>query len=223
LFLFVAIDGPAGAGKSTIARMLAQRFNINYMDTGAMYRAITLKIIRKNVSLSDEESLRDLLNNTSIELVNPLTENLVFLDGEDVTEEIRGSEVNQWVSQVSSLKMVRQAMVEQQRQLAHKWEGVVMDGRDIGTCVLPEASFKFYLDASQEERTRRRWQELKDKGKELPWEEVEKTITQRDDIDKNRSESPLKVPPGAVVLDTTHLDIEGVLQKVTEYIKQQKG
>ncbi len=188
-----------------------------------MYRAITLKIIRKNVSLSDEESLRDLLNNTSIELVNPLTENLVFLDGEDVTEEIRGSEVNQWVSQVSSLKMVRQAMVEQQRQLAHKWEGVVMDGRDIGTCVLPEASFKFYLDASQEERTRRRWQELKDKGKELPWEEVEKTITQRDDIDKNRSESPLKVPPGAVVLDTTHLDIEGVLQKVTEYIKQQKG
>ncbi len=218
--MYIAIDGPAGAGKSTIAKMLALNLGVNYLDTGAMYRAITLKIVRENISISDEKSLQDLLNNASIELVEPLGANQVLLDGEDVTEEIRDAEVNRWVSQVSRIKLIREAMVKKQRELAMKWGGAVMDGRDIGTCVLTDATFKFYLDASTEERTRRRWQELKDKGKELPWEEVYKTIVDRDNIDQNRSVSPLEVAPGAVVIDTTHLSIEEVMQKVTGYIKE---
>lgn len=216
--MYIAIDGPAGAGKSTIAKLLAQRQKINYLDTGAMYRAITLRIIREGVSLSREEVLQELLDGTSIEMVDPLKENRVLLDGTDVTEEIRGGEVNRWVSQVSSLALVREDMVKKQRELARKWGGVVMDGRDIGTCVLPDATFKFYLDASAEERIRRRWQEMKDKGREISWEEARDSVLKRDEIDQNRSVSPLEVAPGAVVLDTTRLSIEEVIREVAGYM-----
>jgi len=219
--LNIAIDGPAGAGKSTLARLLSRNLTLNYLDTGGMYRAITLKVLRQGTDLSDEKALLDLLNNTKIEIVDEKDGNRVFMDGEEVTQTIRDKEVNQWVSQVSRLKLVREAMVKNQRELARNWGGVVMDGRDIGTCVLPDANYKFYLDASLEERIKRRYNELLEKGKEVSWDEVKEEMEKRDEIDQNRALSPLRVASGAVVVDTTDLNLEGVLQKIMRYLEQE--
>jgi len=221
--LNIAIDGPAGAGKSTIARLLSRKLSINYLDTGGMYRSITLKILQQNINLSDDKALQDLLNNTCLKVVDEEQGNRVFMDGEEVTDQIRDAEVNAWVSQVSRIKLVREAMVKTQREMARTWGGVVMDGRDIGTCVLPDASHKFYLDASQRERTRRRYSELQEKGKDVSLEEVKEEMVKRDKIDQSRSVSPLRVASGAVVIDTTDLNQEEVVEEILKQLDQIPG
>lgn len=214
----IAIDGPAGAGKSTVAREVAKRLNIKYLDTGAMYRAVTLKVIRESLDLNNSEALEELLDRTSIDLDE---EKRVYLDGKDVTEEIRRSHVNELVSPVSCISLVRRRLVTMQQAIAEESKGIVMEGRDIASRVMPDADFKIYLDASLEERTRRRSKEQLEKGISLTKEEVASEIMNRDTIDSQREDSPLTIVGDALVIDTTGMTFETVVNKVVEVISQE--
>ncbi|MCK8823937.1 (d)CMP kinase [Fuchsiella alkaliacetigena] len=211
--LVVAIDGPAGAGKSTIAKKVAAELGVVYIDTGAMYRAITLKALNRGVKLDSEAELAKLLQNTEILFTRSEGKNRILLDGEDVTEEIRSSKVNNNVSLVAKVPIVRERLVDWQQRLA-KDRGVVMDGRDIGTVVLPEADLKIFLTASSEERARRRYQELKDKGESVDFAKLKADIIQRDKLDSEREISPLKKSPDAIEIDSTDLTIQEVVAEV---------
>ncbi|AAM24572.1 Cytidylate kinase [Caldanaerobacter subterraneus subsp. tengcongensis MB4] len=211
----IAIDGPAGAGKSTVAKKLAKLLGFTYIDTGAMYRAITLKVLRENISLEDEERIVEVARKSDISLDGER----VFLDGEDVSEEIRKPIISQKVSVVSQIPEVREILVKKQRKIA-EGKNVVMDGRDIGTVVLPDAQFKFFLTASLEERARRRYEELKNKGTEVKYEEVLEEIKKRDSLDSGRKTSPLTIPEGAILIDTTDLTEEEVVERVYEAIRK---
>ena len=217
--LIIAIDGPAGSGKSTTAKLLAQKLNYLYLDTGAMYRAITLKALRQKIDEHDEPSLTELAENTDITLINRDGVLHVLLDGEDVTDKIRTPEIDRAISYVSMVPAVRRRMVELQRQLG-KQGGVVAEGRDIGTVVFPQADLKIFLVASVEERGKRRWKELQARGVEVPLEQVIEEIQRRDKLDSSRKLSPLKKAPDAIEVDTTKLTIpqqvEVILQKVRE-------
>lgn len=213
----IAIDGPAGAGKSTVAREVSRRLNIKYLDTGAMYRAVTLKVIRENIDLDDLEALAKVLDQTSIELSD---DKRVFLDGDDVTDEIRQPMVNDLVSPVSCISLVRRRLVAIQQAIAGESKGIIMEGRDIASRVMPDADFKIYLDASLKERTRRRSKEQLEKGIPLNEEEVAFEIMNRDNIDSHRDDSPLTVVSDAVVVDTTGLTFEMVVDKVIKVINQ---
>lgn len=213
----VAIDGPAGAGKSTIAKLLSHRIGATYIDTGAMYRAITYKALVHNIELTDEEKLADLISKSKIELITKQDKQLVLLDGMDISEKIRDPKISQNVSIVASHAKVRGLMVELQRELA-KETSVVMDGRDIGTTVLPTADFKFYLTASIEERAKRRYNELLQKGFNPSFTDLLIEIENRDRIDSEREVSPLKKAGDAIELDTTSLTIDEVVQKIYELI-----
>lgn len=215
----IAIDGPAGSGKSTIAKVVASKFGYIYIDTGAMYRAITLKALRNNIPLTDGIQLTNLADNTLIcleyELLSQGTRLHVVMDDTDVSEEIRSLEVTNNVSIVAAVAGVREAMVKLQRNMA-KNGGVVMDGRDIGTVVLPKAELKVFLTASVMERSKRRWLELKEKGIAVDLQELEEQIRQRDFYDSHREIDPLCQAKQAILLDTTSLDIEQVVAKVIE-------
>jgi cytidylate kinase len=215
----IAIDGPAGSGKSTIAKVVASKFGYVYIDTGAMYRAITLKALRNNIPLTDSKYLTDLANKTSIKLeYEPLGQGTrlhVIMDDTDVSEEIRTLEVTKNVSVVAAVAGVREAMVNLQRNMAQNG-GVVMDGRDIGTVVLPKAELKIFLTASVTERSKRRWLELKEKGITVNIEELEEQIRQRDFYDSHREVDPLRQAKQAILLDTTNLNIDQVVAKVIE-------
>ncbi|HBF36891.1 MAG TPA: (d)CMP kinase [Firmicutes bacterium] len=216
----IAIDGPAGSGKSTIAKQVAINFGYIYIDTGAMYRAITLKALRNQIPLTDSTRLTTLAKKTAIRLayekVDSITSQLhVYMDDEDVTEEIRSLEVTNNVSIVAAFAGVREAMVNLQRNMG-KQGGVVMDGRDIGSVVLPKAELKIYLTASVTERCHRRWLELTEKGICVDKQELEEQIRQRDLYDSNREISPLCQAKQAILLDTTSLTIEQVVEKVIE-------
>ncbi|NNG67968.1 (d)CMP kinase [Caldanaerobacter subterraneus] len=211
----IAIDGPAGAGKSTVAKKLAKLLGFTYIDTGAMYRAITLKVLRENISLEDEERIIEAARKSDISLDGER----VFLDGEDVSEEIRKPIISEKVSVVSQIPEVREILVKKQRKIA-EGKNVVMDGRDIGTVVLPDAQFKFFLTASLEERARRRYEELKNKGTEVKYEEVLEEIKKRDSLDSGRKTSPLTIPEGAILIDTTDLTEEEVVERVYEAIRK---
>jgi CMP/dCMP kinase len=215
--LRVAIDGPAGAGKSTVAREIAKRLNLKYLDTGAMYRAVTLKAYREKTNLEDPEAVRDLLERTSISIGN-LKE--VYLDDEDVSEEIRMSHVNELVSPVSAIPAVRRRLVALQQLIADQSEHIIMEGRDIGSRVMPEAELKIYLDASVEERARRRNREQQDKGFDVPLEMVISEITNRDRIDSEREDSPLTRVSDAVVVDTTGMSFEEVVDNIIKHINE---
>lgn len=216
--LQVAIDGPAGAGKSTIARALAGRLNMQFLDTGAMYRAITLKIYRRKIDLEDSASIKALLETTTITLND---EQSVFLDGADVTKQIRQAHVNALVSPVSKLTAVRRQLVELQQQIAKTVPRLVMEGRDTTSIVLPEADYKFYLDATLEERARRRYEEELAKGFTVKLDEVKNQIASRDLIDSKRADSPLRLVDDAILIDTTKLDIEAVVEKIVEHIDEE--
>ena len=209
----IAIDGPAGSGKSTVARRLARRIGFRYLDSGAMYRAVALRALRENVPEDDPDRLRALLVGSTIEL----TEEAVFLNEEDVSEEIRSAAVTGYVSKVAAVSEVRQAMVAKQRA-AWPGEPLVVEGRDIGSVVFPDADLKIYLTASPGERARRRAAETgRDEG------EVLAEITARDAFDSNREHSPLTRTPDAVEVDTTGLDVEEVVAVLARLVQERLG
>lgn len=213
----IAIDGPAGAGKSTIAKAIARRLGILYVDTGAMYRAIAYKALTLNLPLDQEQAISDMAWQTDIVLKNG-EEERVLCDGEDVTEEIRSPEVTRAVSIIAAYPKVRERLVEIQRQKAQE-KSVVMDGRDIGTYVLPQADLKIFLTASLEERARRRWLELQEKGKNQSLESVQEDMKNRDRLDRERKVSPLVPAEDAYILDTTGLSIEEIVEEIVNKLK----
>ena len=211
----IAIDGPGGAGKSTIAKLLADKLNYLHLDTGAMYRAVTLAALKNDIDFKAEEKLVKLAKNIDITF-NEKGE--IFLNGENVSQEIRTAEVNNHVSETAAVKGVREVLVEKQKQLAQD-NKVVMDGRDIATVVLPEAEHKFFLTASLAERAKRRYQEVKSKSENADYEKIKQSIARRDKLDSEREHSPLKQAEDAVFLDTTNLSIDQVLTKMIEIIE----
>lgn len=215
----VAIDGPAAAGKSTVAKKIANILSFIYIDTGAMYRALTLKVLRGNISVSDEQAIFKLLQSTEIRLEYVNGQQVVLVDGENVTEEIRTNEVSNAVSHIAQHGLIREEMVHQQRKLAQN-VNVVMDGRDIGTNVLPNAELKIFLLASVEERANRRYSENLMKGLETDLEQLKQEIAERDERDMTRENAPLKKADDAIVIDTTALSIDEVTEKILDEIKK---
>lgn len=214
----IAIDGPAAAGKSTIAKIVAEKLGYIYIDTGAMYRAITLKALNDGIDLADNTEAGQLLSHTEIDLYPSENGQLVFLDGQDVTETIRLQRVTQAVSEMAAHELVRKRMVEMQQLLA-EGRGVVMDGRDIGTHVLPQAELKVFMSASVEERARRRFEENERRNIHIPLAELQKEIALRDKMDSEREFAPLKRAEDAIFLDTTPLTIKeaaDAILKLTE-------
>ncbi len=215
----VAIDGPASSGKSSISKFIAKETGFLYLDTGAMYRATTLAFLRNNISVDDASAIDELLENLVISFKNTEDGQLVFLNGEDVTREIRDLEVTRNVSEVSAIKAVRVKLVQMQREIAEN-HSIIMDGRDIGTVVLPNAELKIFLVASVKERALRRFRENQEKGIELSLEKLEEEIAHRDFLDSTRKESPLKKADDAIEIDTTSLSIQDVVSKITNLIQE---
>lgn len=217
--LSIAIDGPAAAGKSTVAKIVAEKLAYLYIDTGAMYRSLTYNALKNHVDVNHEQELLELLRNTYIELKSTGNGQLVFLNGEDVTQEIRKNDVTKHVSNVSKHKMIRQVMVERQKELA-RGGGVVMDGRDIGTHVLPQADVKVFLLATASERARRRHKENLAKGFESNLEQLKTEIEERDRLDSERAVAPLKKAEDAVEIDSTTFTIDEVVSKILELVRE---
>lgn len=209
----IAIDGPAGSGKSTVSKLVAKRLGLLYIDTGAMYRALTLKAMRSGADLEDEGGLVDLARSTDIELGYKDGHQVVMLDGEDVAGLIRTADLTNKVRYIARVPGVRHEMVRMQREMGEK-SGAVMEGRDITTVVFPDADYKFYLDADPKERARRRFKELKESGSPVTLEEINKDVAARDESDMLRSVGALKVADDAVVIDTTDLSIDGVVNEI---------
>ena len=208
----IAIDGPAGAGKSTTAKLAAQRLGYTYIDTGAMYRAVAWKTLQSGEEVTDELILRT-VKDLTVDLRYENERTVVLADGQDITGEIRTPAINAIVSQVARLKEVRDKLVELQRAMAKRGK-VIMDGRDIGTNVLPGADLKIFLVASADERAKRRYEELKAQGHAVDLAEIKASILSRDKIDSEREVAPLKQAADAILLDTTSLTIEEVVQKI---------
>lgn len=215
----IAIDGPAGSGKSTTAKLVAKELGLQYVDTGAMYRAVALKILKTNTDPNDIDKISKLVKDIDISFKTDNNELKIFLDGEDVTEAIRNPEVTNLSSPISAIPSVREAMVNLQKNLG-KNGGVVMEGRDIGTVVMPDADIKIFLIASLHERTKRRHLELQKKGIEKDFYELEKEILARDVRDSSREISPLTKAPDAIEIDTTNLTIEEQVEKIVSIAKE---
>lgn len=219
----IAIDGPSGAGKSTMAKLLSKRLGVMYLDTGAMYRAVALKAIRMGIDTRDREKVCEILPDLDIKIEYNDGNQQVLLDGEDVSGLIRTDEVSMGASNVSAIPEVRKKLVELQQKIASN-NNVVMDGRDIGTHVLPNAQVKIFLTASSTERARRRYLELQEKGLlTKTFEELKQEIEQRDYNDSNRAASPLRQAQDAVLLDTSNLSIEESVDRIISIIKEKVG
>lgn len=215
----IAIDGFSSCGKSTVAKALAKELNFVFIDSGAMYRAVTLYIQQNKVNIENEQEVLDALDNIHIDFVPNPEKVQILLNGEDVSDAIRTMEVSEYVSEVSALKPVRKAMVHQQQNLGKK-RNIVMDGRDIGTTVFPNADLKIFMTASPQVRAERRFAELGAKGEVLTMEEVKENLSHRDHIDSTREESPLRQAEDAIVLDNSELNQEEQLQFVINLVKE---
>ena len=215
----IAIDGEAGTGKSTLAKNIAKKYNIVYMDTGAMYRCVTLDMLNKGISMDDTRKIQQMLDNIKIEIENDNGEDRFILNGEDVTKKIREKNVNDNVSQVSHIPVVRERMVELQRRLANG-KKIVMEGRDIGTNVFPNAQVKIYLTASAQVKAKRRYEQNKQNGIDIPFEEIYNNVVFRDNNDKTSNVAPLKKADDAFELDTTNYTLDEVENIVVEKIKE---
>ncbi|MEG2337904.1 MAG: (d)CMP kinase [Clostridium sp.] len=212
--IVVAVDGPAGAGKSTICKMVAKKLNLEYIDTGAMYRALTLKVLNNNIKIDDIEKITNILGETKIDLIN----GRVYLDGVDVSEEIRTPYVSENVSSIAKISLVRDELVNMQRCMASE-KSVIMDGRDIGIRVLKNASTKIYLTASVEERAERRYREFKEKGMDVSLIDVINDIKERDRVDMTREVTPLCQAEDAILVDTTSKSIDEVVSEMISLIE----
>ncbi|MGM0507979.1 MAG: (d)CMP kinase [Fusobacteriota bacterium] len=212
----VAIDGPAGSGKSTISKRVAKDLNLNYLDTGAMYRLVTLKILEENIDISDKQKIMETLKNTKLDI----KDNKFYLDNRDVTEKIRSQEVSNNVSKIASLKIVRKNLVKKQREIAQE-KRAILDGRDIGTVVFPNAELKIYLNATIEERARRRYREYQEKGIDSDYKDIYEEIQKRDKQDMNREIGALKKAKDSIEIDTTELSIDDVVSNIEELIHKQ--
>ena len=217
----VAIDGPAGTGKGTVTEILSKKFNLINIDTGATYRCVTLDMLNKGIKLDELDKIKELLKNLQIELKVEKGKQLVFLNGKEVTKEIRNKEVSGLVSQVSSIKEVRLSMVELQRKMA-EGKNVIMEGRDIGTYVFPTADVKIYLDADLEERAKRRFKQNVEKGLTMSYVEVIDNIKKRDENDKQKEIGALKVAKDAEVIDSTSMSINEVVREISSIIKKKQ-
>jgi len=215
----VAIDGPAGSGKGTVAKLVGEKLNLLNIDTGAMFRCIALKMLRNNIAIDNEKEIDNILENIDIELQESDNSLKVFLDKEDVSLEIRREEISNFVSPVSTLPNVRKKLLELQRNIANG-KNVIMEGRDIGTVVFPNANVKIYLEASSEERAKRRVKQNIEKGIEANYEKILEDIKIRDKRDSTREIAPLKKADDAILVDSTNLTIEQVVKKVIDIIKE---
>jgi len=221
--LIVAIDGPSSAGKSTVGKLLAKRLGYIYIDTGAMYRAMGWKAVRDGINLEDGRAIARFCDETMVDLsLNAGGKSHVLVDGIDVTEAIRTPEMSMMASAISAKQPVRERLVELQRSLGEKG-GVVLEGRDVGTVIFPNAGAKFYLDADVRERGRRRWEEMRSKGETVDLEETIEAIRRRDHNDMNRDHSPLKKADDAVLIDSTGLSVDEVIEKMAMVVRERHG
>lgn len=217
----VALDGPAGSGKGTITREIADRMNLINIDTGAMYRSVTLLMIRQKVKLEETEKIKEILKNIHIKFEIKDGEQKVYLNNEDVSLKIRSKEVNEFVSPVSTIGIVREKLAYIQREMAKSID-VIMEGRDIGTNVFPNANVKIYLDATPEERAMRRFKQNEEKGIKIPYEEILENVKSRDYTDSHREIAPLRKAEDAVYIDSTKMTIEEVVEEVAKIIKDKR-
>lgn len=215
----IAIDGPAASGKSTTARIIALRLGYLYIDSGAMYRAVTMKVLQKGIPTTEEQRIAQLAQDADIQFKWIGQDLRVILDGQDVTEAIRSPEVNRHINPVAANPSVREILVQKQK-LMGKHGGVVMDGRDIGTVVFPDAELKIYMQASLEERAKRRYKELREKGIAVTYQEVVEEIQKRDQSDLSRPYGPLRKASDAIVLDTTHMSIQEQADRIYQLALQ---
>lgn len=217
--MIIAIDGPAGAGKSTVAKILAHKLGFLYIDTGAMYRALTLKALEEKIDIKDEHKIIEVASKANIDLINNRDGSLkVLLDGRDVSCQIREARITKFVSDIAKIKGVRDLMLGLQRGFA-KRGNCVLDGRDIGTIVFPNADKKFYIDADFKERVSRRHKELNDLSQDVTLNDVQSDLANRDSIDSTREFAPLKKADDAIYIDTTNMSIEEVVNKISSYIR----
>lgn len=213
--MIIAIDGPSGAGKSTLGKMIAKKLNLLYLDTGAMYRAVGLAVLRDGIDFEEKAEIAEIARNSDIKLVGEPENLQIFLNGEDVSAEIRTNEVGQAASIVSGVSEVRKILVEHQRALGESSEtGAVLDGRDIGSVVFPKADVKFFLTAKPEARARRRFEEDAAKGRAVSYEQTFSEIKTRDERDVSRADSPLLIAEDAIVIDTSEMDLTEVFEQM---------
>lgn len=217
--MIVAVDGPAGSGKGTVTKLIEKELGFLNLDTGATYRCVALQVLRENVSLKDEEKIIKIANDIDIEINNTGDKDIILLNGEDVSKDIRTKEVTEIVSQVSSIIPVREKMVEVQRNLA-KGKNVIVEGRDIGTVVFPNADLKIYLDASEEVRAKRRYEENLQNGIKTTYEEVLQNVKMRDYNDMHKKVGALKKAEDAIIVDSTNLTIEEVVKEIKNEIQK---
>ena len=220
--LLITIDGPAGAGKSTVSRLLANKLSYTYLDTGALYRALAYRCIQEGLSATDEGGIANLCQRTGIVLQNEEGFLRVLADGEDVTDKIRTESISLQASAISAMPPVRAALLSIQRE-AGKEGGVVAEGRDMGTIVFPDADFKFFLEAGMNERIKRRHRELVIRGDAVQYQNVKKDLMMRDRQDREREIAPLKVPEGAFIVDSTHVPAEGVVETILSVIRKRQA
>ena len=218
--MIIAIDGPSGAGKSTLGRRLARELGLLYVDTGAMYRAAALAVVEANVNATDEQEVARVATGARIELAGDPDSLRVLLDGRDVSREIRTEQITRLSSVISAIPAVRRDLVRRQREMASTGSGVVLDGRDIGTVVFPDADVKFFLTAVPEARAKRRFDEDHAKEPDLTYQETLADINTRDQRDSTRADSPLRIAEDAVVIDTTELNIEQVFARMLEVVRE---
>ena len=217
--MIITIDGPSGVGKSTVSRSVARILGFTYLDTGAMYRAVALQVQRSAVDINEDKELESMLNNTEISFRKNKNDDLVLmLNNEDVTDKIRTPAISRLSSDVATKGAVRRKLVQVQREIG-KTGNIVAEGRDMGTYVFPEAAFKFYLDATLDERARRRWEQLKQSGNDADLENVKNEIIKRDAQDKERSESPLHPARNAVIIDTTKLSADEAADRIIKEVQ----
>ncbi len=222
--MIIAIDGPSGAGKSTLGKMLAKNLNLLYLDTGAMYRAVGLAVLSNGVSFDEKARIAEIAENSEIKLVGEPENLQIFLDGRDISTEIRTNEVGQAASIVSGVSEVRRILVEHQRTLGEKSvNGAVLDGRDIGSVVFPNANIKFFLTAKPEARARRRYEEDVEKGFSTTYEQTLSEINLRDERDVSREDSPLMIAEDAIVIDTSELNLTEVFEQMLAIVREKQN